>query len=478
MDAASRRVCQILWPVILCGTIVVANIKTLEYYNSSQFSLLDKAWDYAGFSFTKTSKISLFERVTQNMIVAAVFLGFIVLVTLIVLFIFYMGWITCLTYYFYLPSIVIMSFVIPAHLRHLMEVMRIQADIISTLIFVYNFTVVGFISIFQNGPLCLQQFYLIINSAAVAIFMVIFLPDWVPWLSLAVVIFWDVFAVLSPIGPLRMLIKLSSSQDKVIMPGMVYSTDSQNPTNTICKDDGNVKNVSLPQNQASSDVKLPGSIIGTTIVTLASGRTKSSYEPRIKGLKALHYERPLRVPSTAESNKNVSKIVPKRIRNKRVINGTLIKSHTNRSNLKLPQIGNRRKKLKPNPKLKPILNGGDHSKLSNQSDKKAANTKKSGKSNTSERSSVDGGINIGLGDFVFYGLLLGLNSRGVDWYATIASFASILMGLIITLTCLMVFNKALPALPISIVLGLISSSISIYLITPLANAYSDEQIFT
>jgi hypothetical protein len=75
-------------------------------------------------------------------------------------------------------------------------------------------------------------------------------------------------------------------------------------------------------------------------------------------------------------------------------------------------------------------------------------------------------IKLGLGDFVFYSVLV---SRAAlyDMATFAACFVSVLMGLGGTLVLLGVYKKALPALPISIFLGVVFYFLGVFAITPL-----------
>ena len=85
-------------------------------------------------------------------------------------------------------------------------------------------------------------------------------------------------------------------------------------------------------------------------------------------------------------------------------------------------------------------------------------------------------IKLGLGDFIFYSVLVG-RAAMYDMLTALVSYLAVIAGLGTTLLLLALYKKALPALPISIGLGVMFYLLARLLLEPFALNLSTNLIF-
>jgi len=87
------------------------------------------------------------------------------------------------------------------------------------------------------------------------------------------------------------------------------------------------------------------------------------------------------------------------------------------------------------------------------------------------------GPKLGLGDFIFYSILIGAAAIQDDWGTIFSCYIAIVVGLILTLFILVIHGKALPALPFSIFFGLIFRFTCALMISPMFDQTNVDNIF-
>lgn len=77
------------------------------------------------------------------------------------------------------------------------------------------------------------------------------------------------------------------------------------------------------------------------------------------------------------------------------------------------------------------------------------------------------GLKLGLGDFVFYSVLVARVSLNEDWITTVGCILAVLSGLVMTIFILVWKKRPLPALPISILFGILVYFLGTIALTPM-----------
>ena len=282
-----------------------------------------------------------------------------------------------------------------------LEILRryeIRVDVISFAFYTWNVTVVGVLSVFLwPGSLRVKQTFLVLISVIVAYYFVTQIAEWTTWTMLVFMAIYDLYAVLTPNGPLRKIVELSQEREEAI-PALVYEARGGSRSGNGSRRRRRKKSNSERQ---GDDASLDGDL-------------SSSPEKDAVGEKTSLLGR---------GSNGSSKI-----------------------------------------ETAPLLQRFDENDDDDDDD--------------DDEGDLPEGIKLGLGDFIFYSVLVG-RAAMQSLFCAVFCYVAVISGLIITLAGLAVHKAALPALPVSIALGVITFVSIKFLVEPFlvyefgANAMED-----
>ncbi|KAG2764765.1 hypothetical protein PC129_g1653 [Phytophthora cactorum] len=377
----------VVWPVAV--TMLLASFVSLNVEDPASAKALAEAYLIYGPETDKGASTGT--KVTDALVNALAIVSFFLVATFVIVCCYKFNFNRMLIGYMMFSSAMLLGMLGGNMLVIVIAKFEIPVDVFTLLFAMYNFSVVGVLSIFyQKGtPMWLTQTYLVATSVIMAWQLGQF-PEWSTWALVIVLAFYDLCAVLTPCGPLKWLVNLVQQEGRPL-PGLLYEAE-------IRRNHSGHTAQPVHENvyyQCESEIPLR---LGSPrdVPEAPTSSTHTSLTPRQAKLRARLIE--------FYSKHNPSAI--------------------SRVDKILERYHGRETELWHDLHQKYVTDQGE----------------------------VDETIKLGLGDFVFYSVLVSRAAK-YDFSAMIGCLVSVLMGLGGTLFLLGIYQKALPALPISILLA-------------------------
>jgi presenilin 1 len=423
LESIGLEIIGVMSPVSICMFLVVLIVYSLSSDNPfSSSSSAARIRTAANLVYLETPSDSTAQKLEGALLNALVFVILIALVTFLLVVLYYYNFTNFLKNYMRFSAFFVLATMGGSIFLSIIKHFSIPVDSITCFLLLFNFTVVGVLSVFSGGiPIFLRQVYMVSLGIIVAAWFTK-LPEWTTWALLVALAVYDLAAVLAPGGPLKLLVELASTRDEEL-PALVYearptvSMNTENRGSSLgllvggVSDSGSVElqeveraNVNRNEGENRSNSEY------ATVEIAEYGRDEGESSPLVGHSRERH--------SSSSGSSEYSTVV---VSCDRVRNGEL--------------------EIVVDEEMSPLVEmrglGNDRERTRRDNEEVASR-----------------GIKLGLGDFVFYSVLVG-RAAMYDLMTVYACYLAIISGLGCTLILLSVCHRALPALPISIALGVV-----------------------
>ncbi|XP_058732985.1 presenilin-like protein At2g29900 [Vicia villosa] len=415
LDTLGEEIVRIITPVSICMFLVVILVSILNTNDSPTISTI------ANIAYDETTSDSSWDKFLGALLNSLSFVVVVTFTTFFLVLLFYFRCIRFLKLYMAFSSFVVLGFLGGEISVFLIQHFSTPIDCITFSIVLVNFAVVGVCAVFMSKmAIFVTQGYLVVIGILVAYWFTM-LPEWTTWAMLVAMALYDLAAVLLPVGPLRLLVELAISRDEEI-PALVYEARP-------------VRNDSLDPSDVAARRRLwrERRIENSNLITENENSVLGGSELNAE---QSHSNQDANAVVSSSSNRNASNL------NSSISYGPC--------NLVRAEEGRVQVRETDSDLATPLISHGMNTQVPGRED--AASNENLMLEGIGLASS--GAIKLGLGDFIFYSVLVG-RAAMYDFMTVYACYLAIIAGLGVTLMLLAFYQKALPALPVSIALGVL-----------------------
>ncbi|MCL7045227.1 hypothetical protein MKW94_006183 [Papaver nudicaule] len=432
LESIGVEIIGVMSPVSICMFLVVLLVYVVTP-NTPNSAVIQTA---ANLVYLEAPTDTTTQKIEGSLLNALVFIILISLVTFLMVLLYYYNCTNFLKYYMRFSTFIVLGSMGGSIFLSIIQHFSIPVDSITCMILLFNFTIVGALSGFSQGiPIFLRQGYMVLLGIIVAAWFTK-LPEWTTWTLLVALALYDLVAVLAPGGPLKLLVELAQSREEEL-PALIYES---RPTINQANGRGGSLGLLVTGATASSSVELQP-------ITRSNEGNQGRVSPQNYSASDYSTGGVGNVPTNEIEIEETSPLVGNFRERQSTSSGSSEFSTIDVDRLRARNLENRDGEI--SEEASPLV---DLINLENERERRR-NAVVGGGGVESE-SILTAGIKLGLGDFIFYSVLVG-RAAMYDLMTVYACYLGIISGLGCTLLLLSVCQKALPALPISITLGVV-----------------------
>jgi presenilin 1 len=434
LDTLGAEVLAVVSPVSICMAIVVLLVSLLTPPSSGDAAAAPPPVTAATLVYLESPTDSPAQKLVGALLDAAVFVALVAVVTFVLVALYYYRCTGFLKNYMRFSAFFVIFSMGGAIVAAVLRRLGAPLDAPTALLLLFNVSALGVLSVFASAvPILVRQGYMVALAVIVAAWLSR-LPEWTTWIMLVALALYDLVAVLAPRGPLRMLVELASSRDDEL-PALIYES---RPTVG-------------PATSSSSYAAVTGSVEMQAMSD--SGQIGRSQYDRVEreedGRRAVVEMRNLGGSRSGIGENNRSRGFVHRMGNLErevpVLVTELPSNQGESSQHAVIQI-----EQSEEEESAPLVPAASTNNAASNEEQRHSSS--SSEPIDFEMFESTRGIRLGLGDFVFYSVLVG-RAAMYDLMTVYACYLAIIAGLGCTLILLSICRHALPALPISIMLG-------------------------
>ncbi|EFO85358.1 CRE-SPE-4 protein [Caenorhabditis remanei] len=301
--------------------------------------------------------------------------------------------------------------------------------------------VLGIYAFFANGSLALHQFFVISNCSLISVFYLRAFPRYTTWFVLWMVLFWDLFAVLAPMGPLKKVQEKASDYSNNILKFLMFAAEDKRETAGIDATEDSSENLN-DERKLRKDVK--------QLIELYSKKEAQDDE----FLRKIRQRRTAINPDSALTETSPVHTEPSdaliQLKSKNSDEEhTDDESDTTESSTTTSSSDVTTSEVSTAEEVAPE----EWNELMEQQEKQAEFDQRYVPVTAADALNDGETVRLGFGDFVFYSLLIGQTATGGSALAVACSALGILFGLVATLTVFSSGESTTPALPLPVICG-------------------------